>query len=262
MKACSAGLGHPLRLPVLGLLALSLSACITRPAPRAPARPARRHTSTLTAPHGRKYAVVPHRSQLTLLVYRTGPLAALGHNHVIDCRCMSGRLYVPRNVLATSFVLHIPVDELMVDEPALRAAEHSAAFPPDVSAAARRGTRHNMLSAAVLDAAAYPLITIRSARLRGAASGESGTVRARVRITVRGHVSSMTVPVHFHLTRGELRASGHFSLTQTALGLKPFSVLLGALRVRNRMHVRFQLVAVPTPTPSSSRPTHAGRARR
>jgi len=41
----------------------------------------------------------------------------------------------------------------------------------------------------------------------------------------------------------ELTASGEFDLTHAELGLAPYSVALGALRVADRMHVRYRLVA-------------------
>jgi hypothetical protein len=40
-----------------------------------------------------------------------------------------------------------------------------------------------------------------------------------------------------------LRASGELSLRQSALGLKPFSVMLGALQVLDEIKVRAQIVA-------------------
>ena len=221
----------------------------TRTPPAAPAQ-ARR-----SAHFGRPYRVVPARSRLIILVYRAGALAALGHNHVIACRCVSGTLYVPQRVLDTTFTLSIPVRKLSVDDARLRAAQHSAAFPPDVPQSARRGTRHNMLSASVLDAQVFPDIDVRSAGLRRAPARRGTEVQARVRIVLRGRTHLLTVPVHYRLSGGELTTQGEFSLQQTALGLKPFSVLFGALRVKNQLTVRFDLVAVPaTPARAVQRP--------
>ena len=44
----------------------------------------------------------------------------------------------------------------------------------------------------------------------------------------------------------ELTVSGEFDLTHSQLGLTPYSVALGALRVAERMHVRYRLVARAT----------------
>jgi hypothetical protein len=40
-----------------------------------------------------------------------------------------------------------------------------------------------------------------------------------------------------------LSASGEFDLTHAQLGLSPYSVALGAIRVAERMHVRYRLIA-------------------
>jgi hypothetical protein len=180
---------------------------------------------------------------LVVLVYRAGPLAALGHNHVISCRCISGALYLPRDPLRGGFDLRLAADRLTVDDPALRAAEHSVDFPPDVSPSDRQGTRHNMLGAALLDAARHPRIVLRAEGLRAAPDGKPGDLIAETLIEVGGHAGAIAVPVRYELRPDRILASGEFSLRQTALGLTPFSALGGALRVRDVMRVRFQLVA-------------------
>jgi hypothetical protein len=192
---------------------------------------------------GRPFEVVADESSLIVLVYRAGALAALGHNHVISCRCISGTLYLPGDPLKGSFDLRIAVARLTVDDPSLRAAERSADFPADVPQSARQGTRHNMLGAALLYAARYPQIRLRAVGLRPAPAGQPGDLIAQALIEVRGHIRPIAVPVHYELRRDRLVASGRFSLRQSAIGLTPFSAMGGALRVRDLMRVRFQLVA-------------------
>jgi hypothetical protein len=173
---------------------------------------------------------------------------------------VSGAIDVPQSLLETAFALRIAVRRLTVDDPRLRAAEHSAAFPPDVSQSARRGTRHNMLSAAVLDAQTFPVIAIRSAGLQRASARGGAEVRARVRIGLRGRTHLVTVPVHYTLSRGELTVRGAFPLQQTSLGLKPFSVLFGALRVRNQLTVCFDLVAIAARPARTAQPPVRARS--
>src|SRR6185437_14877399 len=128
-------------LGVLGaiLSIAGLGGCMTRqPAPAAGQAP---HARLVPSPLlGRAFDVVPERSVLIVLVYRAGALAALGHNHVVACRCVNGTVYLPRDPLHAGFDLHIAVNQFTVDDPALRAAEHSADFPPDVPQSARQGT--------------------------------------------------------------------------------------------------------------------------
>lgn len=164
-----------------------------------------------------------------------------GHNHVIASHALAGTIHVPGNPLQTTFEVHVPVKQLTIDEPALRRALHREDFPPEVPLEARRGTRTNMLGAAVLDAARWPEITLRSAGLRP--GPRRGEVIASVQATVRGRTHLFTIPLHYHLDAEELTVSGEVALRQTRLGLTPFSALLGALTVQDQMDVRLRLVA-------------------
>jgi hypothetical protein len=51
------------------------------------------------------------------------------------------------------------------------------------------------------------------------------------------------VPVVAAVNGDRLTASGEFEILQTDFGIKPFSVALGALEVKDRLLVRFKLVA-------------------
>src|ERR1700761_7578840 len=104
---------------------------------------------------GHPYDVVPSESLLTILAFRGGALAKAGHNHVIASHDVSGTFYVPDDVLRSTFELHVPVAHLTIDEPALRAKE-GPEFPTEVPDSAKEGTRHNMLSEALLNGEQYP----------------------------------------------------------------------------------------------------------
>lgn len=199
---------------------------------------------------GRPYNVVSGESLLTILVFRGGTLAKAGHNHVIAAHDLSGTVYVPGEVLRTSFELRFAVSQLSVDEPELR-SKAGPDFPADVPDSAREGTRHNMLGEALLDAAQFPEITLVSERLEGADGGAQGhrgsdseaQVQAHVKVTVRGQTHSLTVPVRYQLQNDRVSADGELPLKQSELGLKPFTAMLGALQVQDEMRVKFHLVA-------------------
>ncbi len=223
---------------VLGAFLLAgLSACVTRQV----APPAAR---LVPAPLvGRPFDVIAAESQLIVLVYRAGPLAALGHNHVIACRCLTGTIHVPRDPVRASFDLRFAVAQLTVDDPAVRAAEHSPDFPPDVTPSARQGTRHNMLGAALLNAAKYSVIALRSAGSRPAPDGKAGDIVAQVLVQLEGEWHSVAVPLHYEIRDDGIAVSGEFPLKQTDLGLTPFSALGGGLQVRDGMKIWLRLVA-------------------
>jgi polyisoprenoid-binding protein YceI len=235
-------------------LAAGLAACPTRPnAPYPP--PAQQRRLPGQAPpvapgqlhEGSPYDISAGESLLTVLVFRGGPLAKAGHNHVIACHCLRGTFYVPAHDLTrTTFEVHFPVAELTVDEAGLRAKENEARqpngpadFPPDVPDSAKEGTRKNMLGAALLDAEHFPDIELRSSSL---AQSQSQWL-AHVQVTVRGHESDIAVPVRYEPHGDEIVLSGEFPLKQTDLGITPFSALLGALQVVDEMKVRFHIVA-------------------
>lgn len=230
-------------LAVFGaILFAGLSGCVTQEAAPPPVgAPAGRLVPSPLL--GRPFDVIPSKSHLILLVYRAGPMAALGHDHIIACHCLTGAVYLPRDPLHASFDLRVDVSQFTVDDPALRAAEHSPDFPADVPQSARQGTRHNMLGAALLDAARFPDITLRAEGLRQSPDGKPRDMLADVLVQTRGQARSITVPVRYDIEGDEIRVTGRFPLKQTDLGLTPFSALGGALKVRDGMEVRLELVA-------------------
>jgi len=226
------------------LLIAALAGCQLPPHP--PTAPA-------TAPpqppahFGTPYDVVPEASLLLILVYRAGALASAGHNHVIASHDLTGTLYVPPELTRGSFELHVPVATLTVDEAALRAQQPGSDFPPDVSEGAKEGTRRNMLGTALLDAAQYPDMVLSGVGIGPAApvvaAAAARAVTVGIESTVRGAQRTFTVPVCYRLVDDALIAEGDFPLRQTALGLTPFSAMLGALQVQDEMRVRFRILA-------------------
>jgi polyisoprenoid-binding protein YceI len=190
---------------------------------------------------GRPYDVVPNESVLTILAFRAGALAKAGHNHVIASHDVSGTFYVPDDVMHSTFELHVPVGQLTIDEPALRAKE-GPDFPPEVPDSAKEGTRRNMLSEALLNGAQYPELTLTSERIQPGTMGPA-SAQADVQVTVRGQTHTVPVPVAYTLAADELVASGDLPIKQSDLGLTPFSAMLGALQVQDELRIRFRIVA-------------------
>lgn len=185
------------------------------------------------------YRIDATRSELRLLVYRAGPMARLGHNHVIVNRAIAGWVRFTGNLATASFSLSAPASEFVVDD-ALARSEEGADFADPVPEDAKVGTRRNMLSEAVLNSEKFPTITVDSVAVAPAA----GAVDATVRLEVAGHQSTVLVPMTLDVANGQILASGSVTLQQTALGLTPFSVFMGALQVQNELIVKFKLHAV------------------
>lgn len=223
-------------------LACALSACPTRPPP--PPAQVRAAPPPPTAPHvGRPYDIAAAESLLTVRVYRGGTLASAGHDHLIASHTLVGTVYVPDDLTQSSIELRLAVAELTVDEPGLRAGEGGGDFQGEVPQSARDGTRRNMLGPAVLDAAEYPEIVLRSERLEPAQTPAPGAVVAWLDAQVRDQHRTISVPLRYELAGDTVTLTGETALRQGELGLTPFTALLGALAVQDEMRVRFRIVA-------------------
>jgi YceI-like domain len=186
---------------------------------------------------GKTYRIDEARSELRVLVYRAGPLARLGHNHVVVNRSLQGAAKVAGG--RSGFWLNVPARGFVVDERQARRDE-GADFAADVPDDAKSGTLEHMLSAAVLDAGQFPEISV---------TGIAGPLVAQpmvVAVTVRvaGHESTLEVPFTLDIDSGTLSASGSLELRQSTLGLTPYSLMLGALQVQDALTVKFKIVAV------------------
>lgn len=184
-----------------------------------------------------RYAVDPQASEIRLLVYRDGPLARFGHNHVIVGR-VQGEIRAGESAAGSGFRLEIPAESLIVDPPAAR-AEEGEEFAAQVSEPARRGTRENLLGGDVLDAAAHPLIRIESVALTG--PPWAPTVTARV--TLRGTTRDLRFPAAVVRAGDSLVVIASLRITQSDFGIKPFAALNGGLRVRDALEIRVRVVA-------------------
>jgi polyisoprenoid-binding protein YceI len=224
---------------IAAALALLLVACgVPQPrqaphAPPAPPVPPAPH-----APAGQRYRIDTGQSEIRVLVYRAGVMAALGHNHVIVNRSLSGWVTVAGSPSAAAFALTVPAANFVVDDGQAR-SEEGADFAEPVADDAKAGTAHNMLGPSVLDAEQHPSITLRSVSITETGHG----LEATVAIDAAGHESQIAVPFAVERAEQRLIARGALTVRQTALGLTPFSIFLGALRVDDALGLKFRLVA-------------------
>jgi polyisoprenoid-binding protein YceI len=168
-----------------------------------------------------RYRVEGDASELRILAYRAGPLAGLGHNHVVVTRALSGSVLLDETAGASSVRLEFPVTSLEVDDPDLRAAE-GPAFEGSIPLDDITATRRNMLGPELLDADSYPVIRIESTVVEGTLPN----LNVRVCVTIRGGEYPLEVPVSVNTFDGGLVAVGRLRLAHSAIGLEPFSVAL------------------------------------
>ena len=186
-----------------------------------------------------RYVVDSARSDVHWLVYKAGALARLGHNHTVAVGDLAGSVTVNRDDLAKSqFDLQFAVANLVVDDPALRGTlgEDFASVPkPDDIA----GTRTNMLSERVLDGEKHPQI-----RLLGTGPVTvAGKQELAVKVEMLGRTIDLKVPTEVTIEGEHLRAKGEFELNHADLGMKPFSVMAGALQVGEKLSFSYDVTA-------------------
>lgn len=227
----------PFRWPGLGLIALCVVSCTGVPTAHQPGKPAAEQTAR--PPRSAiEYRIDSAHSELRVLVYRAGPLAALGHNHVMVDKALAGWVGVANAMQKSSFYLQLAPADFLVDDPEARAQE-GADFADAVSAEARSDTHQNMLGEAQLDAERFPLISVQSLDLRGT----EPSLTATMKVTVAGRSSTITAPFTLQREPDRLRVTAAFDLRQSELALTPLSVMLGALRVEDEIRLKLNIVA-------------------
>jgi hypothetical protein len=229
----------------VGVLALLLTACAVLKARHAAPPSPEEYISRPRLPPGTLYRVDEDQSELRILVYRAGPLARYGHNHVIVNRAIRGAVSLADVPGESTFWLNVPVAGFVVDDAQAR-REEGADFAGDIPDDAKSGTLHNMLGAALLDADDFPVITLNSVAGSVAQDGSgAGALTATLAVSVAGHESKVDVPLTLQVDSRRLSATGSLDLRQSVLGLTPFSLMLGALHVQDAMTIKFKIVAVP-----------------
>lgn len=188
-------------------------------------------------PEAPAWHVDPSRSEIRVLVYRGGPLARFGHNHVLT-GAPEGIIHVGDTSERSGFRLQMNVTEMSVDAPAARMNEGEA-FTADVSDEARRGTRRNMLGPEVLDAENFPLIELQSIALHGPRWNPD----VRARLILRGVARDIEFPAAVFLTDDRLNVIASFRIRTSDFGIAPFSVLGGGLQVQDEFRIRVNLIA-------------------
>ena len=212
------------------LLLVLIAAC------RAPPK-ARPQVGPSAGPAGAtQYQLDADASQLWLYLHAAGPLVRLGHTHVISTHALEGSVWIPAQLEHTSCAFELPVTGLLVDDPQERSAA-GGEFAEPLDEDARAGTREHMLGERQLDSAHYPLLSLRCQQVSVLPDG----LLLQLAVSVRDHEARLAVPVQWQREGCSLRASGEFSFLQSELGIEPYSLLLGALRVDHEVRARFQL---------------------
>jgi polyisoprenoid-binding protein YceI len=189
------------------------------------------------------YRIDPRTSDIRLLVYRDGVLSTFGHNHAVSVKEVTGTIHLQPKLAQSRVELNISVDQLIVDDAAIRRQEGPdfANQPSEDDIAA---TRANMLGNALLNAIRFPAI-----KVTGTSGPADATNSAMLDLSVHlvGQEIKLTIPATLKLEGDQLEATGAVELSHKQLGLKPFSALLGSLRVAEQMKFKYRIRARKEP---------------
>jgi polyisoprenoid-binding protein YceI len=216
-------------------VAVLLAACATtvEPPPATTGRPADFPDASyqgLRSGGAPVYRVDPARSRVVVVVRRGGTLAQFGHDHVVASHDVGG-FVAPSAGRAD---LYVPLDALVVDPPALRLETGLDTRPSDADIAA---TRRNMLEK-VLETGRFPYATVAVTP----PSGEPSQPH-EVALTLHGVTRAVEVALDVRSAGDEVVATGSFAIDQSQFGIVPFSILGGAIAVKDRLDITFQIVA-------------------
>jgi len=193
------------------------------------------------------FKIDSRRSLITVSVYRDGPLARLGHDHVVASRNIEGLVRLaavppdPATSIPTDDVVQsrtdfrIPLLKLSVDEPELRAIFGLTTTPSEKAIA---GTRRNMHEK-VLQTDNWPWLTGHAVWL----GGELAQSTLGLEINLHGVSWRTKIAAQINSTGDELRVKSQLILKQSDFGIEPFTALGGGLSVKDELDVSVDIIA-------------------
>ena len=186
----------------------------------------------------RIFSIAPKESRVVLLVFRDGVFSLLAQDHAMVAAEIFGAFrYDDEHIEKSSIRLSIPVEGIRVDPPEERKRlKLAGGF---IGKEEVREIRSTMLSPKVLDAARFPTVEITSLTVKGTPGGLTLDLQWRIRGVERVLQTTAEVTVSGNV----LRAKGEMDLIQTHFGITPYSTLLGAIAVKDRIRIKFDLVA-------------------
>ena len=177
-------------------------------------------------------------SWLVVKLTKTGIAAALAHDHSVRASTFSGSItYDPNDASACQVEITIPVEELVVDEPADRQRLDLEDGPGEKN---RAKIKKSMLSKKQLWAEDHPTITYQSTTCE--VSGDQ--MMATGNLTIRGVTKEITTPLRISIEDARFTVEGQFTVNHTDFGFKPYSAALGTIRNADPLEFHLSLVAI------------------
>ncbi len=180
----------------------------------------------MTASSG-THSLGPQTGKITVNVYRDGVAARMGHNLVFEATKWSGKAEVDADHPAASRI------ELTIDPRSLEIIAATGGIKP-LGDKDRADIKKN-INDKILMTSRNPEITFRSTEV----SGTGPDIKVKGDLTLAG--KSQPVNLNVRIDESSGRASGKTTIQQSSFGIKPFSALLGALKIKDSVDIRFDI---------------------
>ena len=178
-----------------------------------------------------RYRLDPGRSNFMVRAFAGGPLWFKGHDHFVKVGDYTGEVRLtPQSVAPASLQMTIKSDSLVETR--------------DVFTEQQKQIINKELREIVLETAKYPQITFKSTNVTGSLSN-SGYFDARIEgdLTLHGVTRRIVIPAQVTFGADELRAKGEFNVDRHDFNVKATSAVHGLVRIRDKMHFTFDIVA-------------------
>jgi polyisoprenoid-binding protein YceI len=181
---------------------------------------ARCHGQRSMVPPPGSYTFGPHNGRILVRTYREGFAKAVGHDLVIEVGEWSANANVGEDPTNTTITATAQVDSLNPIEGVGGVKPLSEADKSEI----KKNIRKALTS---------PAISFQSSSVKVA--GNSATVTGNLTIVGRSEA------VDVQMTESGGKVKGSFSVLQTRWGIKPYTGLLGALRLADRVDIEFEV---------------------
>jgi len=177
-----------------------------------------------------RYTIDPASSRFTVRAFAAGFLSGLGHNPVIAIREFSGDVnFASYDLTKSSVGMTIQALSFEVQN--------------DVSEKDRAEISRTM-NDQVLEVKRFPEIAFESRQVSGMQLGESLYVlKIEGDLFLHGVTRPANISANVAPAQDKLRAYGEFSIKQSDFRIKPVSVAVGALKVKDEIKLSFDITA-------------------
>ena len=173
------------------------------------------------------HSLGPQSGKITLNVYRDGVAAKMGHNLVLEATKWRGKAEVVGDDPAASSV------QLTIDPRSLEIIDAQGGIKP-LSDKDRADIKRN-INDKILITSRNPEITFRSTEV----SGIAPNIKVKGNLTLAG--KSRPVTLNVRVDERLDRATGKTTIQQSSFGIKPFSALFGALKIKDSVDIQFDI---------------------